>query len=84
MEESTDSSWPSPHTHIVLEQEMGSSGKIRDQVTIIKEIISVWLIFLHSCNYSIFSYFLHYEKVVSCLVGLGSTFTEIQLEYSTE
>ena len=62
MEESTDSSWPSPHTHIVLEQEMGSSGKIRDQVTIIKEIISVWLIFLHSCNYSIFSYFLHYEK----------------------
>lgn len=40
MEESTESSWPSPHTHIVLEQEMGSSGKIRDQVTIIKEIIS--------------------------------------------
>ena len=45
MEKSTDSSWPSPHTHIVLEQEMGSSGKRRDQVTLIKEIISVWLIF---------------------------------------
>ena len=45
MEKSTDSSWPSPHTHIVLEQEMGSSGKRRDQVSLIKEIISVWLIF---------------------------------------
>lgn len=45
MEKSTDSSWPSPHTHIVLEQEMGSSGKRRDQVTSIKEIISMWLIF---------------------------------------
>lgn len=45
MEKSTDSSWPSPHTHIVLEQEMGSSGKRRDQVTLIKEIISMWLIF---------------------------------------
>ena len=61
MEESTESSWPSPHTHIVLEQEMGSSGKIRDQVIIIKEIISsMWL--WHSCNYIIFSYFLHYEE----------------------
>lgn len=44
MEECTDGSWSSPHTHIVIQQEMGSSAKIQHHVNIIKEIISLWLI----------------------------------------
>lgn len=44
MEECTDGSWSSPHTHIVIQQKMGSSAKIQHHVNIIKEIISLWLI----------------------------------------